>query len=353
MNLQKQIDTIFSSGGGTVWVPKGITVLDKALKIRSRVRLLGQGQFQSILRLAPGVKTHSVVMTAGFNPELNIWNYNAGKITGNQEVFNEINGLHVGCSVENLTIDGNNRNGTNSNGLSIYGGGFRVSNVGIMDCSGHGLWTQCGRADNSWAGDEEYSYWNMHESIIENISISNVGQHGVYFAGPNDSYMDKVQVKMAKDAGFYFDFLPNISTGGLKVGSIHTYACSGKAQIVIKSGALSANYIFSDTPNNTGIQIDGSGNLIDKILVMFHNRNRKSTTWGLDINGNSNYVGYYRYLNDEIASLTNPPLHGGALRVNGDFCSMPEGMLYGGGPEIKCKGEAVTGKKIFKGIVRW
>lgn len=347
--IQRRIDTVYAAGGGTVWIPRGTTILEKPLRLKSRVKLLGQGREQSTLQLKGGVKAEYVVGTDGFElaKDKNLWTYRAGKPTGTQPLFDESDGLHMGVALVGLTIDGNRRGGAHANGVCLYGGALTVEDVGIFDCDGHGLWTQCGRAGNSWQGDAEYQYANMHESVFQQISICQVTGHGLLYRGPNDSYLDKLQVKMAGGTGVLIDVQPNCESGGLKIGTAHAYATKGPA-IHIRSSYVTAEYLDCDTPGQEGLILAGSSIVVDKAIVYYHNRHRDKVSWGVLVTGGDNFIGYLRYANQQTAPVGK--LHGGALKVTGKGCAVPHGYLLGGANGVK--GTATSGEKVFGGTVR-
>lgn len=317
--IQSQIDSVWAAGGGTVWVPRGITVLDAPLKLRARVRLLGQGEHQTVLRNAPSSPFFASIMTDGFEAAqaTDYWNYNRGVATGTQVTYDEDDGLHMGCMVEKLTIDGNKRGGAKGHGLCIFGGAFNVKNVAIFDCDGNGLWTQCGKPDNSWQGDAEYCFYNMHESRIEDVDISNVTGHGVLYRGPNDSYMNQVQVKMAKMRGFSFESGANYDAGGLKAGKLHAYSCNGAETVMIGIAGMTCDYLCCDAPAAHGLSMWGRDTIIDTVKVFRHNRARLTPAWGIVMGGTNDSIRYYKYIDGENLPLPTNPMQGGALKNSG------------------------------------
>jgi hypothetical protein len=324
--LQTKIDSVAKQGGGVVNVPAGVLEVKRPIVLDSRVTLRGEGP-ATVIRLAAGKKhgdNEAVVMTRNFTKAIgkNLWNYRGGTPKPGLAVYGEAEGLHMQFAVEDLTIDGNARSGATGGGLYVYGAGYRISNVGINDVSQHGIWSECGNRPEmgaSSAGDAEYRWFNMHEALIEHVKINMTGGHGIWWRGPNDSTIDHAVIARPKKSGLLADVERGvIQAGALKLGWIHVYPGGSEPEVWIKAWKIKGGSFYIDSPETTGLLLEGSDCHLNYVEVELHNRARANDSFGVSITGNGNRIDSMFYDNSETKEgLSANRKHGGALQITG------------------------------------
>jgi len=324
--LQAKIDATAEQGGGVVNLPAGVIEVTQPIVFDSRVALRGQGP-ATVLRLAAGAKlgeNEAVLMTRNFPKAIhkNLWNFRGGTPKPSVTAYGGAEGLHVQFTVENLTIDGNARGGATGGGLYVYGAGYRISNVGITDVSEHGIWSECGNrpdSGSSSAGDAEYRWFNMHEALIENVKINMTGGHGIWWRGPNDSFINQVVIARPKKVGLLADVEPGvIQAGGLKLGWVHVYPGGSEPEVWIKAWKIKGGFLYLDSPETVGLRLEGSDCHLNYVEVERHNALRTNDSFGVSITGNGNRIDSMFYENYQVKEgLSAKPQHGGALQITG------------------------------------
>jgi hypothetical protein len=222
--------------------------------------------------------------------------------------------------------------------MYLYGGGFTVRNVTISDVSEHGVWTRCGKPDNSWAGDAVYRLANMHEATVCDVVVCCPGGHAFLIQGPNDSFFDRLKAKMPGESCFRFESGEDFSCAGAMLGTLHGYSpvCRNVREHTYLGVGVSAQHLYIDSPPQDGLVIDGSGCLIDQAQIVYHNERRDNPGWGAILRGSGNRITSLRYVADALAAGN---MHGGALQSTGSR-NRVQGYLYGGGSGISVKGVA-------------
>jgi len=267
--LQAAQDYAASLGGGDVLVT-GTCRTSGPLYLDSNVQLIAEPWPKTVIKpldSATFTASQGVVMSRGFVTDANLWDYYIPYPAGLV--------MHVG--LKNVIIDGNRANVANANGLMIYGGKWRMENVAVVNTAGHGIWTEAGVPVSSVSGDDWHDFLNMHESTGDGIFLANNNRHGWYYRGPNDTYIDNVQIKASGWSAFYQDSAAGIMSAGLKVGSMHAYVshqvpetAPSPYMLEFKSSVF-FDQLYVDTPNRSGVRF-GSWAQGDRVYVM--NRNR-------------------------------------------------------------------------------
>jgi hypothetical protein len=263
--------------------------------------------------------SQAVVMTAGFTQDANLWNY--------YEPYPA--GLHMGVSIRDLTIDGNRANVANANGLMIYGGKWRLDGVGVINTSGHGIWTECGSVGSSILGDDLDDYLNMHESTAGTIFLSNNDKHGWFYRGPNDSRIDNVQIKISGWAAFYQDDAATINAGGIKIGTLHPYACQcdyADNYMVVLHDAI-VDRLYADSSAKGGVLLKGNQTQINQVLGFLNNQTFAGDYYTVLMQSASNQIGILR----DRANNFGSGAAGGALKISGQYNIVENVRLSGAG----------------------
>lgn len=299
------------TGGGVVYFPKGIYRTSSPISVYSDVHLKGDGHTQTYIKplnSASFAENQAVIQSVNF-PTVqgtNIWDYYSPYPTG----------LVMGFGMSGITIDGNRGNVANAGGLYIYGGKWTFENIGVINTSSHGIWTEAGLPISSTSGDDLHDYLNMHESFADNVYISNANKHGWFFRGPNDSSIGDIQIKTCQWAGFYQDLSRgNASSGNLEIQNLHAYACSclhdaDGAMIEIVNANI--GFVYVDASAKNGIRFYGSGSIAGEILVLSNNKNNSGSFWGV-ITDVATQIGMIR--NTETVARTSG-VNGGLVNIN-------------------------------------
>jgi hypothetical protein len=267
--IQAAIDAIEATepaGAGVLFFPKGNYRTSGPITIPSHITLEGEGKTSTYIRplnSATFTTAEGVIMTEGFTEDADLWDYYSAYPAG----------LKMGVHLRNLCIDGNRANVANAHGLMIYGGQWVLENLAVINCSGHGIWTEAGSTGSSTSGDDLHDFLNMHEAYANNIYIVNADQHGWLYRGPNDSQIDAVQIKTCGWGGFIQETEATISTGNLEIGSLHAYAClcgepGGDDAMVVLQNA-NVDFLYCDASRKNGV-ITKNAVLANKIYLVFN-----------------------------------------------------------------------------------
>lgn len=285
-----------------------------------------------IYRLAPGCVLpagQAMFMTKKFHEAVNknMWKYLGGVCNNpayvpyseeayltnpNNILYSEAEGMHIQCTIKNLIIDGNARNGSKGGGIYLYGKGHRISNFEIMDIHSEcqGIWTECGNPNNgnanSWQGNAEYKWKQQVESMVTHGRLNTAS---VLHRGPNDSLWQNIFIHTGK---FVVDHLNGAYSGlGAKLNFIHCYPDS---RIIIIPWGCYGDNIYVDTPTALGggpgfevsgdcmftnVKVTGHEGSYPAIKVTGHNNQitnilyhlpRQPNLVAIDIIGERNYV---------------------------------------------------------------
>lgn len=288
--IQFAIEYVRSLGGGKVYGPRGIFGVMRPVITYSNITLKALDDYLTVFKALDDAvigENEGVIQTADFLPDRNAWNY--------YEPYPE--GIHMNVKIDNIVIDGNRHNRRTGNGICIYGGAWKL-NVSVINCRGHGIWTECGMIGSSTLGDDWDDYINMHESYAGNVKISNCDKRGWYFKGPNDTYIHKLTVKGAGWAAFYQEKEGKSFAGGLKIGELHYYVCNWANDdpdlfSFISKASLRAKQVYNDTPLKNGMLLQGGASHIADVRTYKRNRELNGEYWGLVIDGLGIRIGAY------------------------------------------------------------
>lgn len=104
-------------------------------------------------------------------------------------------------------------------------------------------------------GGKRDQYFDSPEATISDIHITNTRSHGCLFAGPHDTYLDRIFISHTKGKGLYVMSGPGIN-GACDIGFVHAYATDDVAiQIDAK---VKANFLQGDTGRYAGVVISSS-----------------------------------------------------------------------------------------------
>lgn len=183
------------SSGGILFFPKG-TYLSGSFTIPRNVRVVGAGQYQTILKLKNGVNTDFVVF----------------------------NGAR-GAGLENLSIDGNRQNNTAGSGVLIKNdrsdipyedavSGLQIQSVHITNCKEHGLkaispkvWVFTVRFLQVDHCDGYGIYNTATDNTFIGVNISYCSGGGIYEGGGNNRWIGAksyINGTSTKDTGGLF-----------------------------------------------------------------------------------------------------------------------------------------------------
>lgn len=309
--LQAMQDSLAANGGGILYIPAGTCIA--TLQLDSNVTLKGAGWTTTYLKCPAnaGVSNgNGVVQSRDFNASNNLWQYYAPYPDG----------LCMGITIEDITIDGNRVNNTMGNGLCLYGGKFILNRIGVINCAHNGIWTQMGTNANSTKGNDLEDFINMHESLFQTIFICNTNARGWYYNGPNDSFLTDVQIKSTGGAGFWVD----VNGWCLKIGTLHCYATNtdtlntDTCQVMIGVENAIIDRINCDSPQLDGVLIASNLCVINTINVLQRNVGRLGHYYAIRITGSRNTIGKITsYKGGQTISNTGT-MDGGEIHLDGD-----------------------------------
>lgn len=265
-------------GGETIILPQGTGLTSRPIEVSSELRIVGQGLTNTYLKATTGgqfLANQAVLQTVDFQTiqGTNLWDYYPPYADG----------LVMGLQLEGFTIDGNRSGGVTCGGLYVYGGKWLLGNIAAINTADHGIWTEAGLPGSSTSGNDLEDFLNMHESAGVNVYISNANKHGWFYRGPNDSYVDNIQIKTCGWAGFFQESTGNNSVGNLEIGSIHAYACQcnhDSQGAMIELSNANAQFLYVDASSKNGLRTYGSASIIDQVLVLA-NGNQSAGFWGI------------------------------------------------------------------------
>lgn len=314
--IQAAIDSIIGvqpTGGGSVYIPKGIYRTSRPIELYSDVRISGAGMTNTYVKPLDSAVfgvNEAVFQTVNFpnTQGTDVWDYYSPYADG----------LVMGLGVRDLTVDGNRDNVSNAGGLFVYGGKWSLSDLGIINTSDHGIWTECGRPMSSTKGDDLHDFLNMHEAYASNIYISNANKHGWLYRGPNDSAIGDVQIKTCKWGGFFQESTGDNSIGNLEISSIHAYSCGCDHDVngaMLTFHNVMAQFVYVDASVKNGLLCQGTASIIDQILVLKNNQKTNGNYWGVILN-----VPVQIAMIRNSESTRTSGTDGGLLQVNSEGC---------------------------------
>ena len=234
--IQALIDAAFAAGGGTIFIPAGAWKTGPLI-LKTGVRLVGEGERASRLRLIDGADTHFITLADGNTEQ-----------TG----------------IESLYLDGNGANQTTGDVVHLdntgYDNGRALPSIGdpshymrrvtIVNAKGHGIYTA-----GSYSG-----------SLFEGLVIKDCDRNGFRISSP-DNHLVSVTVERSGLEGFFIEGNSNRLLG-----------CK-----VFLSGRLSA-----DNTQGTGFTVSGVSR-ID--LVECEAQDNREHGYGLNSSTQLNMVG--------------------------------------------------------------
>lgn len=314
----------------------------------SDVVVRGRGLTQTFIKPLNGstfTAAQGVLMTPGFTEDANLWDYYPTYPAG----------LAMGVQVRDLCVDANRANVSNANGLMIYGGKWTLRDIGVINSNGHGIWTEAGVPGSSTSGDDLHDFLNMHESLADNIYISNPDKHGWLYRGPNDSRIGRVNIKTPGWGAFIQELDSTISVGNLSITSLHAYSalCGHANGYMIELASAHAAFIYCDSSRKGGVLTTGAC-VINELYGLGNGRNGAvggGDYWTLKASV-ATQVGIYRDTGN--VNVTSGTL-GGSMWLQGDDCQVANARIVeASGTTIPAKGIKVDGARcnIASGVVQ-
>ena len=307
--IQSAIDSL-SNGGGIVYFPEGVYLVNTNVNVTDNITLRGAGWANTFIKASDNasIPTNTgVVQSKDFLPDRNVWGYYQPYPTG----------LHMGITIEDITIDGNKEHQSTGNGLCIYGGKWSLFRVGVINTPDHGIWTECGTPTNSTQGNDLEDFLNMHEATAFQVFISGTGKYGWNFKGPNDSYIENVQIKLTGWSAFSCITGSTFFNGGLKIGTLHAYGTNmanddPNGYCFDLLSTVMANILYIDSPSKHGFRL-GSASHINRAYVLARNPNASGAYWGAVLEGAANTINALK-INDVFFNITTP-IDGGGIWI--------------------------------------
>jgi hypothetical protein len=226
-HLQQALDAARSTGG-IVFFPPGV-YLTRRLTLYSRTHLRGSGGDATVLRLARGANT-AVLESYRFGQE------SAARSTGGISMF----------SIRDLALDGNRaQENAVSCGLRVYGYGYDIADVIVVNCGADGIVSEWGTA-----GDLPSPSHQM-EARLTGLRSHDNGGHGVHFAGPHDSMF--LNCLAFKNGGTGFDLAEN-AYGTLMV-NCHAWGAGQNVSFDLAATGIGCVNCYADLDGGVGVRI--------------------------------------------------------------------------------------------------
>lgn len=178
--VQTAVITAYNAGGGLVRLPAGTTLISSPIIPRRNVLITGAGVDATTIKIANNANC------AAFQTD-NFSAYDAGDTDGGPGSF----------AIMNMTIDGNRYFNTTSYGMRIYGYGFRLAHLRIIDCVNYGLYSKWGTSTAEIGSHDMMS-------TVEDVQVHDCGGDGIAWNGPHHTVFINVQT-YRNGRGFVFD----------------------------------------------------------------------------------------------------------------------------------------------------
>ncbi|WP_433609672.1 glycoside hydrolase family 55 protein [Dactylosporangium sp. CA-139114] len=227
--LQKAIDAAQPTGG-VVYLPPGVYLTGR-LTLHSRVHLRGAGD-ATVIRLRPGAGT-AILESAGFE-----------RLTGSGDADGISN-----FSVRDLVLDGNKaQNQSGGFGLRIYGYGYELTEVTILNCRQDGMYSE-------WVATPALPYpSHQMESRLTAVRSHDNDGHGINFNGPHDSMF--VNCVSFENGGSGFR-LAGWSNGSSMV-NCHGWGMRQRVAFELDAPAIGCVNCYADINGGIGVRISRS-----------------------------------------------------------------------------------------------
>lgn len=236
--INAAIDSVASSGGGTIYFPTGTYILGSAVILKSYVILEGNGFARTILQ-GKAATSHSLILTENY-----------ASLVGSNTAAGPLN-----FGLRNMSIDGNKANRTGSGFcLGIYGYDYELTNLEIYRSRGIGLyseWCTIGNVPVTAFGKDTM------EAHITGLRIFQCAASGLVFNGPHDSIFRDIHTYINTGSGAEFGQSAVSTAGGTMIDQLHSYG-NGTWGIKI-STMVFGGLIESESNIDGGIQINTPG----------------------------------------------------------------------------------------------
>jgi hypothetical protein len=313
------------TAGATVYYPPAVYPCSTAINVYGRVKHLGAGIENTILKLRTGASTTTpLIQTNGF-ASLAAGGGGAGAGTST--------GGEVNFMFDSMTLDGNKANVASTVPLMrLYGYGFRIEDVVFRNGNNVGLYSEWSTSLPSPGNDSMMSF-------LVNLKSHDHGSHGVHWKGPHDTQWSLGEVYNNGGRGIFADAKGDglILFGVHSWGLTQTYACyfgatgCGASGCVFEGAstaqlALDANdcwtiggfiYGFGVITAPVGIEI-GTGGTRQDLAV-----------WGTKINNCTS--GSLKFVNDGGALIAADVYQASGTPTTGTISALTHMMLRANG----------------------
>jgi len=309
------------NGGGIVQFGAKTYAIGSTIEIDDLVIMQGEGLRSELFLLAGS--NCDMVRTRGYTG-----------FTGTNSWIVNTTGIPWGYGIRDMKFNGNGANNTSGRGLVGYGKIRFMENVLILATAQRGIFHECGNT----VGQTDFR--DLPEAIWEGVQLydcGNVGSgdHGAVFAGPHDAHYNRIVAVSSGTTSSHWNvwiYGDTNTTGGGRVGRIHTYGGDGSGvkisgsnatlqgeHVIAENGLLiaepgssinlaqcgSANYgkaihmtaggnqigmarVGTNDEAHDAIVIESSGNIISNIRCFAESA---GTGVSLDIDGGNNQIG--------------------------------------------------------------
>ena len=167
----------------------------------------------------------------------------------------------------NVLLDGNKANNTSGYGVKIYGKGYIIDYLTIIDCPEVGFYSEAGVVVG------QHDWRDMPETHITLLRVRNCGGDNIVFRGPHDAVFDKIISVNAGGVGFKNEYLKDVYGGLCHVKYAHVYGSAGDG---IELGAsFIGGIIISESNDGRGLYHKTGTCFIEQLSVY------SSATYGI------------------------------------------------------------------------
>jgi hypothetical protein len=275
--LNTLIATVSAAGGGRILLPAWVTqqpmITSVPIVIRTGVILVGHGRLVSGIQLAPGANC-ALLQTYDYANQLSLG-------TG---------GGPYGWGLENLRLDGNNAHNTSGDVVDIYGQGFSIHMVDIINGAGLGI-------NSTWSegsGSQLYALPETSqemEASLADVRVVACNGGGIAWNGPHDTkWRDMIVAYNGTSTVSPTTTGVLVNTFGLEATGVHVYGNQHKYAWDL--GTAGGLHVLTDCQGEGAMtaQVRLTSNDTSILGGKYFNAGNFTTAYGIQLGDGTNYV---------------------------------------------------------------
>lgn len=203
-------------------------------------------------------------------------------------------------------------------GIGLYGKGFLARDLNLINAPGCALIS----AGSSRGGKRDH-FFDSPEATFTDIHISKTHGDGMVFAGPHDSFLDRIFICHTRGKGLLLAADRDVN-GACDIGFVHAYATDDIA--ILANAKIKASFLQGDTGRHSGVVVSQSNKSVVGQIESFKVRG-SSEDYSVVIAASESQIGSIRIRADAGASGLHlsgfgnsiSSLHVSADQVHPDF----------------------------------